>query len=312
MGYAMTAVNAANSRYLSRAPYFPEQNRMVITHKVSVYADMLDVSGLNVPKREKVVSIKQKLKGLSDKSRHAMIEFLAKIIEVPDFFVTMTYSDDVAYQAYLRMHEHFEIFRKRLERRYPSIRAMWRIEFVPRKSGRLKGQFIPHFHLLIWLPESMTDFEKSCLLDGEGQQWRNWWHEITHSSDMHHKSKYGVKVEAIKSRRHAYAYCSKYLAKDTFENVEAGRRWGRIGKFEQPVEAEVLLTTREYVHFKRLLNAYIKSKSPKFYKSFRKLNIRTGCSVFGLGFISQETPIGHRTIYRMLRHARQLALQELT
>lgn len=298
------------SPYLSRPPYFPAQHRVDITHKVSVFADMVDVQGLNPPKREFVPSTKQKLKGLSDKARHSMIEFLAKIIEVPDFFVTMTYSDDVAYQAYLKMHGHFEIFRKRLERRYPNIRAMWRIEFVTRKSGVLTGTLIPHFHLLIWLPESMTEYEKECLLAGEGQQWRNWWHEITHSSDMHHKAKYGVKVEAIKSRRHAYAYCSKYLAKDTFENVEAGRRWGRIGKFEQPTEAEALLTGREYIHFKRLLNAYIKSKAPKFYKSFRRMNVHTGCSVFGLGFISQEAPIGNRTIYRMLRHARELARQE--
>jgi len=60
-----------------------------------------------------------------------MIEFLAKIEDTPDLFVTLTYSDDIAQQWYLTMREHFEAFRKRLEYYYPEIRAMWRIEFVP-------------------------------------------------------------------------------------------------------------------------------------------------------------------------------------
>lgn len=312
----MSMLNTAESRHLSRLPYFPankiyaEKHQFEPAYRVSVYADMVDVQTLNPPKRETTLSTKNKVHGFSDKSRHNMIEFLAKVVEVPDLFVTLTYSDDIAEHAVFNMRHDFEVFRKWLERKYPQIKAMWRVEFQDRKSGKHQGRLIPHMHLLVWLPASMIEFEKHEILAEEGQVWRNKWHNITHSQDEYHLARYGCLVERIKSRRHAYAYCSKYLAKADYEKLEAGRRWGRIGQFEQPTELETELTARAYIHFKRLLNAFIKSKSPKFYKHFKNMSIKTGCSVFGLGFISQEHPIGKRTIYKMIRHARELALQE--
>lgn len=318
--------------YLSRPLYFPEMYRNEKAYSVAVYADVVQTKALHTSSGYKVDKPnKTKMHGFSNGSRHAMIEFLAKIVDVPDFFVTLTYSDDVAEQWYLNMRSDFEAFRKRLERAYPNVRAMWRIEFVPRKSGRLIHRLIPHFHLLVWLPEGTTDEQKELILRNNGALWRKAWHTITHSHDPNHLANFGCKVEPIKSRKHAYAYCSKYLAKENEENVPAGRRWGRIGKFEQPIELETELTAREYVHFKRLLNAYIKADALKrhrnqklnipypqlpvshylkFYKHFMKMRIQTGSSVFGLGFISQENPIGNRTVYRMIRHARELALLE--
>jgi len=319
----------AVSGNLSRPLYFPAIHRNESAFKIAVYADVVQSEAIHTTSGYKVDKAnKTTLHGFSNSSRHAMIEFLAKVVDTPDLFVTLTYSDDVAEQWYLNMRRDFEAFRKRLERAYPDVCAMWRIEFVPRKSGRLMHRLIPHFHMLVWLPDTTTEERKNLILAGDGQLWRNAWHEITHSHDPNHLAAFGCKVEAIKSRKHAYAYCSKYLAKENEENVPAGRRWGRIGKFEHPTEYETELTAREYVHFKRLLNAYIKadalkrfrnqklnipypqktvSSYIKFYTYFKRMNVKTGSSVFGLGFISQENPIGSRTIYKMIRHARELA-----
>jgi len=317
------------SRYLSRPLYFPAIHRNESAYKVAVYADVVQTKAIHTSSGYKLDKAnKNTLHGFSNGSRHAMIEFLAKVEQVPDLFVTLTYSDDVAEQWYLNMRRDFEAFRKRLERAYPDVCAMWRIEFVPRKSGRLMHRLIPHFHMLVWLPVNTTQERKALILNGDGQLWRNAWHEITHSHDPNHLAAFGCKVETIKSRKHAYAYCSKYLAKENEENVPAGRRWGRIGKFEHPTEIETQLTSREYVHFKRLLNAYIKADALKryrtqklnipypqksaqsylkFYDHFVRMSVKTGSSVFGLGFISQENPEGLRTVIRMLRHARELA-----
>lgn len=322
-------IDNALSTNLSRPLYFPAIHRNESAYTLSVYADVVQCAAINTISGYKVDKPnKTKLHGFSNSSRHAMIEFLAKVVDVPDLFVTLTYSDDVAEQWYLNMRRDFEAFRKRLERAYPDVRAMWRIEFVPRKSGRLYGRLIPHFHMLVWLPDATTDERKAMILAGDGQLWRNAWHEITHSHDPNHLAAFGCKVEPIKSRKHGYAYCSKYLAKENEENVPAGRRWGRIGQFEHPTEYDTTLTTREYIHFKRLLNAYVKADALKryrnqkivmplkplpasyylkFYDHFVRSNIKTGSTVFGLGFMSQENPIGNRTIYRMIRHARELA-----
>jgi len=333
-------MTTSTSPSLSRPLYFPKTQtsenisryQLEPAYKIAVYADIVQAQAMYPPQqKDSQHHNKTKLHGFSDGSRHAMIEFLAKIEDTPDLFVTLTYSDDIAQQWYLTMREHFEAFRKRLEYYYPEIRAMWRIEFVPRKSGHLINQLIPHWHLLVWLPKDTPQERKDLILKDDGQLWRNAWHAITHSQDSAHLAKFGCLVEPIKSRKHAYAYCSKYLAKENEENVPAGRRWGRIGTFEQYAELETELTQRQYVHFKRMLNAYLKAEAlkrykrqkvtipyrklplshfMKFYKHFVKMNVSTGCSVFGLGYVSQEIPIGKRTIYKIIAQARVLASDE--
>jgi len=298
--------------YLSSPPYFPVVHRYEPEYRLQVFADVVVLNRLNPPAPSNLGGGKQKVRTFSDKSRKNMIMFLAKVEETPDIFVTLTYSDDVVEYAYLNMHAHFEAFRKRLERAYPNIRAMWRIEFQTRKSGRFKGEIKPHFHLLVWLPAWLSQAQRESILEDDGKKWRKVWHEIVKSNDKEHLRYYGCQVQPIRNRRHAYSYASKYMAKADFEPVDCGRRWGRIGQFEQPVELETELTTQAYIELKRLLNKYMKHKAPKFYKKFKRLSIQTGCSVFGLGYLSKEGFIGKSTILAMVKHARELALDKPT
>lgn len=301
----------ANRSILSSGSYFPANTNNILKYNVKVFADVTEVHVLNLPKAYAHHGIKQNLAGFSNRSRRNMIMFLAKEPETPDLFCTLTYSDDTVEYAYLDMHKHFEAFRKRMERAYTGIRAVWRIEFVPRKSGRFRGEFKPHFHLIVWLPDWITPAQKSAILANYGEKWRVAWHEIIKSTDKNHLSKYGCVVEPVRDRQHAYRYTAKYMAKEELETLEVGRRWGRIGQFDEIIEADTELTMREYIHFKRLIARYIKHKSPKFYKQFRRMSTWVGCAALGIGWMSQLAPDGTRTIYRMLRHARQLAKQEL-
>jgi len=274
---------------------------------------------------------KRKIRGFSSESRHRMIEFLAKVVDVPDLFVTLTYSDDVAKDWYLKVREHMELFRKQMEYHYQGIRAVWRLELVTRKSGSFYGQFVPHWHLLVWLPKDTLQARRDLILKDNGQLWRNAWHKITHSTDENHLAKYGCQVTECKSRKHAYSYCSKYLAKTEYETMSVGRRWGRIGIFDTEPELSTEITARQYVHLKRLLNVYLKAEALKryqnqkiiipfaplplshfqqFYRYFKRMTIARGSTVFGLGFISQDAPINAQTIYKMIRHARELSLDD--
>jgi len=316
---------------LSRAVYFEKKSRYETSYQIEVYADMFQAHALVNPVGQKGKANKKKLKGFSNESRHRMIEFLAKVVDVPDLFVTLTYSDDVVKNWQFKVREHMELFRKQLEYHYPDIRAVWRLELVTRKSGSFYGQFCPHWHLLVWLPKDTPQSRKDKILEGNGQLWRNAWHKITHSTDEDHLAKYGVQVTECKSRKHAYSYCSKYLAKTEFETMEAGRRWGRIGQFDTEPELSTEITQRQYVHLKRLLNAYLKAEALKrfknqkiiipyaplplahfqqFWRYFKRMTISKGSTVFGLGFISQDAPIDAQTIYKMIKHARDLSLDD--
>jgi len=311
------------ARYLSSVPYFPDTHKLEIMYSVKVFADMVEIQALFPPKREPpkpdpdefdengflLPKPKVIVKGFSDKSRKRMIDFIAKTVDTPDLFCTLTYSDDIVENAHVNLHRDLEVFRKRLERAYAGIRAVWRVEFVPRKSGAFYGKLQPHFHLLVWLPKSLQYNEIELILKDDGAMWRAWWHDLTGSTNSEHLRYYGCQVQKCMSRKHAYAYVSKYVAKGADENITAGRRWGVIGKFEHPVDIDTGLTARAYIELKRMLNRYMKRKCPKFYKQFRKMSIHLGSSVYGLGFLSQEKVIGATTIARMIRHARELACQ---
>jgi len=298
--------------YLSSPPYFPVIHRYEPEYKLQVFADVVVINRLNYPPPQNLGSGKQKLRTFSDKSRKSMIMFLAKVEETPDFFVTLTYSDDVVEYAYCNMHAHLESFRKYLERAYPGIRAMWRIEFQSRKSGKFKGEIKPHFHLLVWLSENIPVGIKELILKDDGAIWRARWHSIIKSNNAEHLRYYGCQVLPIRNRRHAYSYCSKYLAKADFEPVDAGRRWGRIGTFEHHILLDTELTAQAYIELKRLMNKYVKIHHPKFYKQFKRMPLQTGCSVFGLGYLQVNGSIDQLTIVKMLRHARDIALEKPT
>lgn len=327
----MQKTGNAVSGNLSRAVYFEKKARYDVSYQINVYADMFQAHALVSPAGKRGKANKRKLKGFSNESRHRMIEFLAKVVDVPDLFVTMTYSDDVAQDWFLKIKDHMELFRKQLEYHYPTVRAVWRLELVTRKSGAFYGQFVPHWHMLVWLPKDTPPERKAKILEDNGQLWRNAWHKITHSTDENHLAKYGVQVTECKSRKHAYSYCSKYLAKTEFESIEVGRRWGRIGTFDTEPELQTEITQRQYIHLKRMLNAYLKSEALKrfnnqkivipyapipladyqaFWRYFKRMMVTKGSTVFGLGFISQNAPIDTQTIYRMIRHARDLALDD--
>lgn len=297
-----------NALNLSSAPYFPKRNRYDIIYKLEVYADVAEVHSYFPPKTQHVWVNREKISKFSDKSRKRMIDFIAKTVDAPDLFVTLTYSDDVVEYAHINLHRDLETMRKRWEYEYPDFKAIWRVEFVPRQSGKFYGQLKPHMHLLVWLPKYLNYEQVQGLLEDDGKMWRGWWHTVCGSQNSEHLRYYGCQVQRCMSRKHAYAYVAKYVAKGADENVTAGRRWGRIGKFEHPTEIETELTTRAYIELKRMMNKYVKRKSPKFYKQFRKMNIYMGCTVYGLGFLSQDKVVGMNTITRMIRMARDIAL----
>lgn len=300
--------------HLSSVPYFDSVIPLKLYRTkfaVNIFADMVQVKAINPlptipPKSDGGV-----ITGFSKKSRKRMIEFMAKQHDIPDLFVTLTWSDDVASLDPEIFRKHFEAFRRRLERAYVGIRAIWKLEIEARKSGDRHGELLPHYHLLVWLPKDSPETLKIALSDDFGQLWRGWWHEIVGSNHAEHLRRRGCEVQRIKSRKHAYHYVAKYAAKTYNFGLSLGRVWGRIGTFNTNPDMTLELLQREYVHFKRLLAAFIKSREQKYHKKFRRQSSRKGVSVFGLGSISQSLgTIEKTTVMRMVHHAKQLHRDE--
>jgi len=261
--------------------------------RVDVHADMLrirrprELTGL--PKPEGAGGgLRGTVTGFSRASRKRMIEFMASVRNTGSMlFLTMTYDDMAWLTHWGTHHDHFEAFRRRFERKYPNWRCVWRVEFQERKSGILIGNKVPHFHLLVFMD---GDYEQKAH-EAQTQLFSEWgadaWQEITQSTDANHLT-YGFHVTPVRNRKHAYSYVSKYVAKAESDDINSGRRWGRIGRFDTSSSETIQLSEDENIILRRLVRRWLKNRSKQFAQKFSKYGIGTGYSVFGIGDTSSK------------------------
>lgn len=255
-----------------------------------------------------------------------MMELLADEIRVPDLFVTLTFSDDFYENWMNNFKPAFEALRRRLERAYPGISAVWRLEIETRKSGEWQGEPMPHYHLLVWLPDAQNQL--SAIVDKHpDHHWAQWWHDITGSTHHEHLQRRGCDISQVKSRRHGYHYVSKYATKESADELEVGRRWGRIGQVGQGSRASVILNRREYIELKRLIATYQKrlimrknkntgkyeaNRNKKLARRTARSNPHVGLMAFGLGvWEAPDHDETKATIWKMINHAIELASERL-
>lgn len=251
-------------------------------YSVSIYADMMKVRKTDAPPPPHGIFRRAAVTGFSAKSRKRMIEMLASVTTVPDLFCTLTFSDDTYAREDFDPKYYFELFRHYLEYHYPDIIAIWRMEAEERKSGEFTGDKIPHFHLLIWLPQKMV-FDMGALLNDEGLLWRTYWHEVTGSTNEYHLLRYGLQLQQIKSRRHAYHYASKYVSKTKDDNLEIGRRWGVVGQVDDLPVFEIEMSAKQFKELKRLITSYGRRQNKYIAKKLSGQKSVLGFTVFGLG-----------------------------
>lgn len=144
---------------------------------------------------------------------------------------------------------HLDNFLKRLQRKYPNISGVWKLE--PQKRGA------PHFHLLVWGAPYLGLLHCVALM----------WFQVVGSGDEKHL-RAGTRVEQVKSQRGVMFYASKYLGKEiTVDWGCAGRFWGKFGKESLPYGQFVVIETspekfQEYIRYMRRF-AHIRGRDYK-------------------------------------------------
>jgi hypothetical protein len=232
----------------------------------------------------------------SRKSRKRMIDKLAKArqLERP-LFLTFTYPDECWFARAMTgrdLQAHLDALIERFKRFCPDVGMIWRKEWEDRKSGEYLGQIAPHLHVLLTNVTGDLGELRTTL--------RQWWYEIITSGrcDLPMRKIPRVDVQAVKSRRHAMYYVSKYLAKAEDESEisnyfrnnpgEIGRHWGVVGKWDTSAVLVVRMTRKQYLSWRRAVSRWLKSNGSKFAKLLAHSPARNGCSVYGLGDMSSE------------------------
>lgn len=262
-------------------------------YRVDIHADMMKITRprplTGLPQEKHRGGGKRgEITGFSRASRKRLFQFMASVRNHGFMmFLTLTY-DDVAWLIKSEAHQDdFEAFRKRFERQFPKWSAIWRVEVQQRKSGMLKTLHVPHLHLIIFTNQEVEQNEQDTFTEVFRQWGSKAWQEITNSKCDDHLI-YGFDVSAVKSRKHAYFYVSKYVGKEDTDGIAIGRRWGRIGKFDTSISETFRLDDRELIELKRLIKRWIRNRNKKFAKRFAKTSVLNGFFVLGLGDTSAQ------------------------
>jgi hypothetical protein len=114
------------------------------------------------------------------------------------WMLTFTYRDDVEWKA-SHVREALAHLRKWLHRAYGwTLRYIWVMETVARKSGGRVGEFRPHYHCIVWVPRDLA--VRDLALDSLG-----WWpHGMTNA------------VQAVAPVKYVMKYVGKFDSPDAF------------------------------------------------------------------------------------------------
>lgn len=164
--------------------------------------------------------------GFSRASRLRLLKIAATIDwekSLPGRFITLTFPDSVPIKENYLMTQYRSVFWRYLEKHVDRhVSGIWRIEWLPRKSGELIGLAMPHLHILALsvgqLPNHVVN---------------PWWKAILKVPYVRTDSQEAGVI------RQCGAYVAKYCAKveasplvnDAYLNsIPSGRQWGILRK----------------------------------------------------------------------------------
>ena len=201
---------------------------LILSHicTLSVFPNMIKISdGIGSANHESVP--RGVVSGFSKAARKRMLELLNQLTFERIAFVTLTYPAEFPLDG-REYKKHLRRFRARMERKYPKIRVLWRLEFQRRGA--------PHFHLLLFDAPFLCKF---CLSYD--------WYKSVGSGDKKHLRR-GTNIKGVASKGEngkIISYVAKYAAKPLDPQVKnddtwTGRYYGRWNvETPTPIEFEI-------------------------------------------------------------------------
>lgn len=246
--------------------------RVLIVGGVSfIRNNIKNINGLH----QKRMGIRGVITEFSSKARCKMMIAMAKLKTPCEVWQDFTFSDDVMAGKSITEKTEYSSkclwkMKQWLKRSGIEVNGFWKREWQIRKSGKLKGSYVPHYHTVYSIPGADKEFYESMIRKiGEA------WVKITGTKEidkaldvtLHRKS-----YRFIESRKQMQIYMSKYMVKgDNFTSEESiGRSWGKIGNPVEDDETVIEMTARDMVFFKRCLRKMFRKKKNKHFQGLLK------------------------------------------
>jgi hypothetical protein len=243
---------------------------------VTIYEGLIQVRKLKKDSVEDDFKIKKgggekkKITTFSKRSRSNMMQHLGMNKCMPEFWHDLTYPDDVMEgltqeERRLKSSEDLHQLNRWMEREGIDPNGDWKREWKIRKSGILKGSFMPHFHNIFWLKNANNKkylqiyfriAEKWLQLIGTRGEYLERARKV-----LYHEKSYRF----IESQKQMRKYMQKYISKDEgFDSSESiGRSWGLIGNPIEENPEKIEINNNEMVLLKRMLRKLCKELNKK-------------------------------------------------
>jgi len=194
----------------------------------------------------------------SRNSRKRLIRLFASVNMTtlsPPVFITLTYHHGHKKNPRIAV-KHLNTWLQHIRNRVPRFFYIWRLELQKRGA--------PHFHIICF-------FEKGNLLledDAFISDLERAWHRIADPKSRAHR-KFGFKKESLSSYKKAFAYLSKYVAKESNETKFkfTGRRWGKSANLPVNPLFSLCLTEDVYLNIRKWIKKIV-SMRKKVSKEF--------------------------------------------
>lgn len=163
-------------------------------------------------------------------------------------FVTLTYHHGHR-RAEQSPAEHLNNWLTQARQRFPGVQYVWRLE--PQQRGA------PHYHVMLLFPKSHTPPALDALTAWASESW----HRIADPNSEAH-AKHGVDVQQVDSFRRAFAYLSKYVAKEESRADQnlPGRRWATSTRLPQRPVATCPLDEGGWRAFRAILRRILQAR----------------------------------------------------
>jgi len=122
--------------------------------ELEIQGDLVGLASHAIESKPFIVHKKNPISEFSRKSRMRLLKFIARVNwdKCGDgLFVTLTYPDECLPRSTEQRNMDRYVFHRYVEK-YLSVKIpmLWRVEWVERKSGKYRGNIVPHFHLIMF------------------------------------------------------------------------------------------------------------------------------------------------------------------
>jgi hypothetical protein len=237
----------------------------------------------------------------SRKSRRNLMIKLAEMKSPFEFWQDFTFADDTMQGLAIKERSKksakiLKAFKLWLEREEYNIQGVWKREWRPRISGILKGQYVPHFHILYSI-EGISEKEYFKLALLFAQKWVEFTGTENYKSALE-VAQHPKSYRLIKSRKQANQYVSdlKYISKygEYISGESIGRNWGYVGNPEFAENDIFYLNMPEMILMRRILRNFVRRNKKRFKRLIVKKYTRF--------FIFIEKSTVHRILEWIVRN----------